>query len=931
MKEDVQIKRLKERLCVEQERRRVMAGRECEAEFEYDLSEDWILLSDGTAAKIGIPGIVTEFLKEDKMSSRIFPADEDIFRRGRKRMLRRQGKGKLELRLKLKHQYEWYRIIFSSIVDEGGEVVRVIGCIVNIEKRKEALRQMKNNLQRDKITGVKNAFATQHSIEEYIEENGREECAVLSLKITGMEQIFEKLGKIFAGAVLQNIGEVVKGVCSDTDIIGRVCADEFLIFMKKTDEDTTGRKAEDICRMAGSLYIGENKETGIQANVGLAYFPQDGKTYQELYQRAQTAAEYARHLGNGSIMAYHVGMKAIELGEKIPVFPKEKEIGGDYDMEFLSFAFALLSHAQDMNSAINLLVERIGTRYDLSGVYILEKDWERKQLILTNFWERETGVCSEIRYVKYEDEKELGEFDQTGFLCMEDCDAAGVFKKRYHKLSRKQVKSIIGCNFEDTVLGEGSVYFTDCRRKRLWTQNEKSTLYECSKIISAFVFLKKGQFRERKKITELLRRDQLTGLLNRQTFEGGMNKILDRRNPREEYGLVFCDINDIEYVNSNFGMEAGNQVLCDYAGSLKEREGILLACRVYSDYFMALYRGESIGEIQEDIRRGDEEFVQQQKSLYPASNLSLSTGVCFWASDEKESDTTRMIENANMARKRAKDEKHNQVKVYHQKYRKEKEHEQEVAGSIYNAMNNQELEVFLQPKFSLTTRRIIGAEALARWRRKDGTIRMPGEFIPVLEKVGYIVEVDFYMYEKVLACMKKWRAEGKLLLPVSVNFSRCHIQYSDFVKRICTLAEKYNIEPELIEIEITESSLSGNSQKMIEDLSELQEKGFKVDIDDFGTGYSSLGMLLHAPVDTVKVDRSFLQNIDSSEKERRYVDRLGHLISAAEKEIIFEGVETEHQAKILVECGYTMAQGYLFGKPVTSDEFDRTYMVRESG
>ena len=171
--------------------------------------------------------------------------------------------------------------------------------IVNIQKRKEALRQMKDNLQRDKITGVKNAFATQHSMEEYIEENGREECVVLSLKITGMEQIFEKLGKIFAGAVLQNIGEVLKGVCSDTDIIGRVCSDEFLIFMKKIDEDAAGRKAEDICRMAGSLYIGENKETGIQANVGLAYFPQDGKTYQELYQRAQTAAEYARHRGNG--------------------------------------------------------------------------------------------------------------------------------------------------------------------------------------------------------------------------------------------------------------------------------------------------------------------------------------------------------------------------------------------------------------------------------------------------------------------------------------------------------------------------------------------------------------------------------------------------------------------------------------------------------
>lgn len=924
MKDDVQIKRL----CIEQERRRAIGGRKNEVAFEYDSLKDRLLLSENTVAEIGKQRIVSEFLKEDKWKNLVLSEDEKIFQRGWKRMLNRRGKGEFELRIKLKKDYEWYRINFFSFADENGEVIRAMGCAVNIQKRKDALQKMKENLQKDKTSGVKNAFATQFYIDEYMVENAGENGALLLLKVTGMEQIFDNLGRIFASAVFQNLGEILKDSFCDTDIVGRISADEFLVFMKKPQNGIPVEKAEEICRMTGNLYTGEKIGVGIQVSAGLASFPQDGRTYRELYRCVQAAAEHAGHQGNGIVMEYASDMKLAEKEEKEEVFPQERESSRAYDMEFLSFTFTLLSYSLDINSAINLLLERIGKKYNLSGVYIVEKNQNEKKLILTNFWEYETGIGNQVKSVEYEDEKEFGEFDQNGFCCLENCEAADNHESGYQKLCGKHVKSIIACNFEDTILGEGNVCFSDCKQSRSWSQEERNTLYECSKMISVFISMRKERFRDKKKITELLSKDQLTGLLNRQAFESGIKKILKGRSDGEEYGLAFCDINDFEYVNSNFGMEAGNQILCDYARNLRQRDGILLGCRIYSDCFLALYCGRSAEEIQEDIQYGDELFVRQQKTLYPASNLSMATGICFCISGVKEKDTTIMIENANLARKRAKKHRHNRIEVYYERYRKEKEHEQQVAGSICDAMNNEELELFLQPKFSLTTRRIIGAEALVRWRREDGTLRMPAEFIPVLEKVGYIVEMDFYIYEKVLKCMQKWKEENKLLLPISVNFSRCHIRYGDFVKRICVLAEKYNVEPGLIEIEITESSLSENNRKMIEDLSKLQENGFKVDIDDFGTGYSSLEMLLRAPVDTVKVDRSFLENIDKSEKERRYVERLAHLISAAEKEIVFEGVETEHQAKILTECGYTMAQGYLFGRPISWDEFDRTYMVR---
>lgn len=242
------------------------------------------------------------------------------------------------------------------------------------------------------------------------------------------------------------------------------------------------------------------------------------------------------------------------------------------------------------------------------------------------------------------------------------------------------------------------------------------------------------------------------------------------------------------------------------------------------------------------------------------------------------------------------------------------------------------LELYLQPKFSLTTRKVIGAEGLARCISSDGRVVLPAEFIPELEKTQQIIELDFYIYEQVLKVMKEWQQKGYAQLPISVNFSRAHIRNASFVSRIRMLTEQYGIDQKYIEIEITESILSSNDDKMVQDMAELQKSGFKVDIDDFGTGYSSLHMLLTAPVDIVKVDKSFLNDITQSEKNRKYVDCLGSLIQVTDKDIIVEGVETEHQAEILKDCGYTKAQGFLFGKAIPVEKFTEKYMkIRQEG
>lgn len=159
------------------------------------------------------------------------------------------------------------------------------------------------------------------------------------------------------------------------------------------------------------------------------------------------------------------------------------------------------------------------------------------------------------------------------------------------------------------------------------------------------------------------------------------------------------------------------------------------------------------------------------------------------------------------------------------------------------------------------------------------------------------------------------------MIPISVNFSRVHFRNADAYEKIIRLAKQYGVDPKYIEVEITESIFSSDRANLYNQMSKLRENGFKIDIDDFGTGYSSLNMLLFAPVDNVKVDKSFIDRYETRD-EKEYINQIGNLILSAKKKIIFEGVETEEQVLLLTGYGYDWAQGYLFSKPVPVPEFE---------
>lgn len=428
-------------------------------------------------------------------------------------------------------------------------------------------------------------------------------------------------------------------------------------------------------------------------------------------------------------------------------------------------------------------------------------------------------------------------------------------------------------------------------------------------------------------IAKLTTMDSLTNIYNYKNFS---LKLLDylkqNRNSNKVSALIYSDIDNFSYVNAYFGTEPANKLLADFAKLLKNNENIVLCGRVYCDFFVYVVEGISQEDIVSTISNIYDRFKKHTKKTYPKSDIYLSSGVYFITEEDKIPQI--VVDNANLARRHSKGNKQEICSIYKSSFRAERIKEQEIATNIHMAIRNGEIEAFFQPKFSLSERKIIGAEALARWRNPGGTYRPPFEFIGTLEQIGYIVDLDWEIYRQTLVTLRDWINKGYEVVPVSVNFSRLHSNYPEFGKRIIDMANEYNVPHNLIEIEITESAIAKHHNIMLNNLISLRDNNFIINMDDFGTGYSSLSFLVTAPIDIVKVDKVFVDQI-SSHQSQEYVKHLCELISITGKDIIFEGVETEAQVEFCKACGFDKGQGWIFDKAITIPEFEKKYMKQK--
>lgn len=240
---------------------------------------------------------------------------------------------------------------------------------------------------------------------------------------------------------------------------------------------------------------------------------------------------------------------------------------------------------------------------------------------------------------------------------------------------------------------------------------------------------------------------------------------------------------------------------------------------------------------------------------------------------------------------------------------------------IKKAIENKEIKVYYQPKHNAVNGKIQGAEALARWQMSDGVMISPGMFIPLLEELGLIVDLDWYMLCETCLFLANELKAGRHVVTVSVNFSRFHAKEPKFAERLAETVDKYGIPRRLIEVEITESALAFDGADIIKFVRAIKDAGFEISIDDFGSGLSSLNFVKDVPASVLKIDKSLLSGNCENEKERIVLESIFDFAHRLKLTTVAEGVETKEQLGFLRTCGCELIQGFLFAKPMPEEDF----------
>ena len=250
-----------------------------------------------------------------------------------------------------------------------------------------------------------------------------------------------------------------------------------------------------------------------------------------------------------------------------------------------------------------------------------------------------------------------------------------------------------------------------------------------------------------------------------------------------------------------------------------------------------------------------------------------------------------------------------------------------IKAYLETAVKNDEFEVYLQPKFDISTEKIRGSEALVRWNYKMREFLSPERFIPFFEKDGSIGIIDDIVLKKVCSALSKWKSEGRPLYPVSVNLSRKRLYDKNLTSHLEKIVDSYGVSHELIDFELTESATYDNMSHMISVLEEIRSKGFKISMDDFGTGYSSLSLLTQMPLDTLKIDKSFVDKVCTGSERNLIV--IKHIITLAKElgfDCLAEGAEYKNQVEKLHSLGCEAIQGFYYSKPIPIAKYEKLYL-----
>ncbi len=428
--------------------------------------------------------------------------------------------------------------------------------------------------------------------------------------------------------------------------------------------------------------------------------------------------------------------------------------------------------------------------------------------------------------------------------------------------------------------------------------------------------------------------DPLTGLANKRLFQDRVAQVLPSARRNERYpSVLFLDLDRFKNINDTLGHEAGDRVLREVAerlvATLRQDDTV---ARLGGDEFLILL--PSIRQA-EDAAQVAEKIIGSFRAPFHVNgyelHLAASIGIAIFPLDGE--NTEALLKNADTALHRAKDLGRNNFQFYLAEMNETSLNRLGLESQLRKALDRDELRLHFQPQYELTRRRMVGLEALVRWQHPERGLVPPGEFIPLAEETGLIVPMGEWVLRAACAQNLAWQKAGLPPMRVAVNISARQFHQHDLARLVRRVLDETRMDPRWLELEITESLIMHDAEGAVFKLGQLRDLGVQIAIDDFGTGYSSLSYLKKFPIQTLKIDRSFVKDLNRHGDDSAIVDAVIALAHSLAMDVVAEGVETEEQLSLLDGKGCDRVQGFLFAGPMPREQVSGLFAPgsRQSG
>ena len=433
-------------------------------------------------------------------------------------------------------------------------------------------------------------------------------------------------------------------------------------------------------------------------------------------------------------------------------------------------------------------------------------------------------------------------------------------------------------------------------------------LARCERIIELF---------EDQSLIKQTERDSVTGLYTHDYFFEYIRQI-ERWDADTSRDVLVIDIERFHLVNEFCGRPFGDLLLSKIAEALDRElpQMNAIACRANADIFY-IYAAHQVDY--ESVRQ----TIQNVLANFKMNNIRVRCGL--WENVDKNVEIEAWFDRAKIACNQIRGDYTHTLARYDKEIHARHVFEETLIRDLPEAIANKDLVVYFQPKYNIEgdTPRLTSAEALIRWNHPKLGFVSPSDFVPLFESNGLIQKVDNFVWSEAAAQIRKWKEQFGITVPVSVNVSRIDILDPSLESKLDNILKENGLSPSEYMLEITESAYSENARRLIEVVENLRKKGFRIEMDDFGSGYSSLNMITSLPIDILKIDMSFIRNMEKDERNMKLVELVIDIAKFLNVPTVAEGVETDSQLKTLKQMGCGIIQGYYFSKPVPAGEFSK--------